>query len=85
MDVAAASGTVRVFFRGLLDVLANVFFFGPDVFVASARLSAQRLLVASLIAFLPAALSFLFCLAGFGATSDDAGSASPLILAHLAF
>ena len=86
MDVATASGAVRAFFLGLLlDDLAGAFLVGVEAFAASARFSAQRLLVASLIAFLPAALSFRFCLAGLGATSDDAGSASPLILAHLAF
>jgi len=42
-------------------------------------------LVASLMAFLPAALSFRFCLSGLAAAGDDAGSASALILAHLAF
>jgi hypothetical protein len=52
-------------------------------FWSSARFSAQRLLVASLIAFLPAALIFL--LVGFGAAAADVDSLSPRILAHLAF
>lgn len=65
-DVAAVSGAVRAFFLSfLLDVLAGPFFVGVDVFDASARFSAQRFLVASLIALRPAALSFLFA---FGAS-----------------
>ena len=74
---------------GLLPLLADFFdaaFFATVAFeYASARFAAQRLLVASLIAFLPAALSVLFCLAGLSAAIDDVGSPSPLILAYLGF
>ena len=49
-------------------------------FRAPARLSAQRFLAASLIAFLPAALSFLLRVAGFAVGADAA-----LTFAHLAF
>ena len=48
--------------------------------LASARFNAQRLLVASLIAFLPAALSRPFLLD----VSEAADAPSPLTLAHLA-
>jgi hypothetical protein len=77
---------LRVFLSGfLLDVLAGVFFVGADAFAASARFSAQRLLVASLIALRPAALSFRFAF-GAGDWADKRWpSASPLIFAHLAF
>lgn len=69
----------------LTDFFDAAFFATAGFDWASARFAAQRLLVASLIAFLPAALSFLFCFAGLGVAGDDAGSACPLILAHLAF
>jgi len=86
VDIAAASGAVRTFFLiFLLDVLAGVFFVGADAFAASARFSAQRRLVASLIALRPAALSFRFVLGAGDWVDEGCPSASPLILAHLAF
>ncbi len=85
--VTVASEVLWGFFPDFL--LADFFdaaFFATVAFeYASARFAAQRLLVASLIAFLPAALSVLFCLAGLDAASDDVDSASPLILAYLGF
>jgi len=69
----------------LLDFLAGAFFVGADAFAASARFSAQRLLVASLIALRPAALSFRFALGATAWADEGCPSASPLILAHLAF
>jgi len=53
-----------------------------QAFWAAARFKAQRFLVASLIAFRPAALSFLFPLAGAPAAGDGADF---FTLAHLAF
>jgi hypothetical protein len=50
-------------------------------FRAPARLSAQRFLAASLIALLPAALNFLWRVAGL----DAAGTDAALTFAHLAF
>ena len=86
-DVTAACTAFCAFLCGFLAAVFFVAAFFPAVacgFWASARFNAQRLLVASLIAFLPAALNFLFCFAGLGVAGDDAGSASPLALAHLA-
>src|SRR5262249_52326854 len=50
----------------------------------AALFNAQRFFVASLIAFLPAALILRLRFATFGAVSEGT-SDSPLILAHLAF
>ena len=86
-DVTAACTAFSAFFCRFLAAVFFVAAFFPTVacgFWASARFNAQRVLVASLIAFLPAALNFFFCFAGLGLAGDDAGSASPLALAHLA-
>jgi hypothetical protein len=54
-------------------------------FRAPARLSSQRFLAASLMAFLPAALNIRSRFVGLAADADAVGAEAALTLAHLAF
>src|SRR5947209_3110211 len=88
--ITAGAGVEPVFFAAVFftvaflatGLLRTAFFAAGCTFAASARFNAHRRRTPARIAFLPAALIFLF-FGPSGATSD--GDSGPPLLAHLAF